>query len=110
MTSKAKKKSGKSRLSRFGGRTSSAKKAATARTAKVPKLASKPKATRATPALAAEPLDQFIAAAAHLLELPLEPAWLPAIKANLEVTLRFSASVAAFELLDETDPAPVFGA
>jgi hypothetical protein len=60
--------------------------------------------------LAAGALDDFIAAAALVLALPIEPAWLPAIKVNLDVTLRLGAQVAAFELADEAEPAPVFGA
>src|SRR5262245_13556686 len=108
MATKAKKKLGKSRSARPAARTSSAKKATTARKAKVPKRASKPEAI-ATPASLTEPLEEFIAATARVLELPLDRAWLPAIKTNLEVTLRLGASVAAFELPDETEPAPVFG-
>ena len=54
------------------------------------------------------PLDDFIAAAARALDLPLEPAWLPAVKANLEVTLRLATVVADFELPDTTEPAPVY--
>ena len=42
--------------------------------------------------------------------LPIEPAWKPAIKANLQVTLRLAAIVAEFELPDEAEPAPVFEA
>ena len=56
------------------------------------------------------PLDDFIAAAARTLDLPLEPAWLPAVKANLEVTLKHAAVVAEFELPDASEPAPVFKA
>ena len=44
------------------------------------------------------------------LGLPVEPAWKPAIKANLQVTLRLAALVAEFELPDEAEPAPVFEA
>ncbi len=55
-------------------------------------------------------LDGLIDAAAGALALPVEPAWKPAIKANLQVTLRLAASVAEFELPDETEPAPVFEA
>ena len=55
-----------------------------------------------------ELLDHFIGAAAHALALPVEPAWKPAIKANLEVTLRLAASFAAFPLPDDAEPAPVF--
>ena len=55
-------------------------------------------------------LDTYIDAAAEALALPIEPAWKPAIKGNLQVTLRLAASVAEFELPDEAEPAPVFKA
>jgi hypothetical protein len=55
-----------------------------------------------------DPLDAFIDAAARALALPLEPAWKPAIKTNLDVTLRLAASFADFPLPDDTEPAPVF--
>jgi hypothetical protein len=58
----------------------------------------------------ADPLDRFIAAAAHALDLPVQKKWLPAIKANLRVTLQHAATVAAFELPDDAEPAPVFRA
>jgi hypothetical protein len=58
----------------------------------------------------AEPLDEFITAAARALDLPLEPDWQSAVKANLAVTLRHAATVAAFALPDEAEPAPVFKA
>jgi 1-carboxybiuret hydrolase subunit AtzG-like protein len=57
-----------------------------------------------------DPLDNFIAAAVQALELPFEPAWQPAIKANLAVTLRQAALVTEFPLPDDTEPAPVFQA
>jgi hypothetical protein len=55
-------------------------------------------------------LDSLIEAAAQALDLPLEPAWQPAIKANLAVTLRQAALVTEFPLPDDTEPAPVFQA
>ena len=55
-------------------------------------------------------LDAFIDAAAAALDLPLEPAWKPAVKANLEVTLRHAATYADFPLPDEVEPAPVYKA
>lgn len=55
-------------------------------------------------------LDTFIAAAADALSLPIEPNWKPAIKANLQVSLRLAALVEEFELPDESEPAPVFEA
>jgi hypothetical protein len=57
-----------------------------------------------------EPLDDFIEAAAAALGLPLDAAWKPAIRANLEVTLKHAATVADFKLPDEAEPAPVFKA
>jgi len=58
----------------------------------------------------ADKLDAFIDAAAVTLDLPLEPAWKPAVKANLEVTLRHAAAYADFPLPDEAEPAPVYKA
>ena len=55
-----------------------------------------------------DPLDELIDAAARALDLPLEPAWRPAVKANLQVTLSHAALVAEFPLADEAEPAPVF--
>jgi hypothetical protein len=55
-------------------------------------------------------LDTFIAAAAEALDLPLRKAWLPAIKANLKVSLQLGSVVTAFELPDDAEPGPVFRA
>jgi hypothetical protein len=55
-----------------------------------------------------DPLDDLIDAAAPALDLPIEPDWKPAVKANLAVTLRFGRHVAEFKLPDEAEPAPVF--
>jgi hypothetical protein len=55
-------------------------------------------------------LDHYIDAAARMLDLPVEPEWKPAVKANLAVTLRLAAQVGEFELPDEAEPAPVFEA
>jgi 1-carboxybiuret hydrolase subunit AtzG-like len=57
-----------------------------------------------------DPLDAFIVAAAQALDLPLQEAWKPAVKANLAVTLKHAALVAEFALPDEAEPAPVFRA
>ena len=56
------------------------------------------------------PLDDFVDAAAAALAIPLQPEWKPAVRANLEVTLRLAAAVAEFDLPDEAEPAPVFRA
>lgn len=55
-------------------------------------------------------LDAFIAAATAVLGIQIDPAWQDAIRANLAVTLRHAAAVAAFDLPDEAEPAPVFSA
>ena len=55
-------------------------------------------------------LDGYIDAAARALGIPVEPQWNPAIKANLQVTLRLAALVEEFALPDEAEPAPVFEA
>ncbi len=57
-----------------------------------------------------DPLNDFIRAAAQTLDLPLEPEWLPAVRINLLVTLRYAGLVAEFPLPDEAEPAPVFKA
>jgi hypothetical protein len=53
-------------------------------------------------------LDQFIEATAKALALPIDPAWKPAIKDNLQVTLRLAKLVDEFDLPDDTEPAPVY--
>jgi hypothetical protein len=57
-----------------------------------------------------DPLDDFIDAAAHALALPVEDAWRPAVKANLEVSLKLARLVDEFALPDETEPASVYTA
>ena len=54
--------------------------------------------------------DGLIDAVAKLMSLPIDPAWKPAIKSNLQVSLRLAAHVEEFELPDEAEPAPVFEA
>jgi hypothetical protein len=60
--------------------------------------------------MSAPDLDKFIAASARVLGLPADPAWYPAIRFNLEVTIRLAALVADFRLSDAAEPAPVFRA
>ena len=57
-----------------------------------------------------DPLDDYIDAAASMLGLPVQPAWRPAIRANLEVSLRLARLVEEFPLPDETESASVFTA
>jgi Protein of unknown function (DUF4089) len=60
--------------------------------------------------MAADPLDNYIDAVAKALNLPIEPAWKPSVKANLEVSLRLARLVDEFPLPDEAEPASVFTA
>ena len=60
--------------------------------------------------MATDPLDDYVDAVAKALALPVEDAWRPAIKANLEVSLRLARMVDSFALPDETEPAPIFSA
>ncbi len=57
-----------------------------------------------------DPIDEFIVASARTLGLPLKTDWLPAVKTNLEVTLKHATLVAEFELPDDAEPAPIFAA
>ena len=58
----------------------------------------------------ANPLDDYIDAVASALALPVEDAWRPAVRANLEVSLRLARLVDEFPLPDETEPASVYTA
>jgi len=60
--------------------------------------------------MAADPLDDYIDAVSKALALQVEMAWKPAVKANLEVSLRLARLVDEFTLSDETEPASVFAA
>jgi hypothetical protein len=53
-------------------------------------------------------LDDFVAASAITLALPLDPLWRPAVRSHLEVILAFAALVGEFKLPDDAEPAPVF--
>jgi len=60
--------------------------------------------------MAADLLDNYIDAVAKALGLPVDEAWKPAVKANLEVSLRLARLVDEFTLSDDTEPASVFTA
>jgi hypothetical protein len=60
--------------------------------------------------MAADPLDTYIDAVGTALALPIEQAWKPAVRANLEVSLRLARLVDEFALPDATEPASVFAA
>ena len=58
----------------------------------------------------ADPLDDYIDAVATALRLPIEDAWKPAVKANLDVSLKLARLVDEFPLPDDTEPASIFRA
>jgi Protein of unknown function (DUF4089) len=60
--------------------------------------------------MAADPLDEYIDAVSRALALPVDDSWKPAVKANLEVSLRLARFVDEFALSDEAEPASVFTA
>ena len=60
--------------------------------------------------MAADPLDDYVDAVSKALALPIDEAWKPMVRANLEVSLRLARLVDEFALPDETEPASVFAA
>jgi hypothetical protein len=60
--------------------------------------------------MAADSLDDYIDAVGKALALPVDESWKPAVRANLEVSLRLARLVDEFPLPDETEPASVFAA
>jgi len=87
------------RKTRSAGKTAKRAKPVAAK-----RIAAKSIATRFGPG------DDFITAGARALGLAIDPAWMPAVRGHLEVTLRHGTAVADFPLPDETEPAPVFKA
>jgi hypothetical protein len=60
--------------------------------------------------MAADPLDNYIDAVSNALALRIDDAWKPAVRANLEVSLKLARLVDEFALPDEAEPASVFAA
>jgi hypothetical protein len=60
--------------------------------------------------MAADPLDNYIDAISYALALRIDDAWKPAVRANLEVSLKLARLVDEFALPDEAEPASVFAA
>ncbi len=60
--------------------------------------------------MAADPLDNYIDAVSKALALRIDDAWKPAVRANLEVSLKLARLVDEFALSDEAEPASVFAA
>jgi 1-carboxybiuret hydrolase subunit AtzG-like protein len=60
--------------------------------------------------MAADHIDDYIDSVAKALGLRIEDSWRPAVRANLDVSLRMARLVDDFPLPDETEPASVFTA
>jgi hypothetical protein len=60
--------------------------------------------------MAVDPLDDYIDAVSKALRLPVEDAWRPAVRANLDVSLRLARMVDEFVLPDDTESASVYAA
>ncbi|MBR1123611.1 DUF4089 domain-containing protein [Bradyrhizobium lablabi] len=60
--------------------------------------------------MASDPLDDYIDAVGKAMALPMDESWRPAVRANLQVSLRLAKLVDEFPLPDETESASVFSA
>jgi Protein of unknown function (DUF4089) len=60
--------------------------------------------------MAEDTLDDYIDAASKALRLPVKETWKPAVRANLEVSLRLAQLVDEFAFSDDAEPASVFTA
>jgi hypothetical protein len=60
--------------------------------------------------MATDPLDDYIDAVGKAMALPMDESWRPAVKANLQVSLRLARLVDEFPLPDETESASVYSA
>jgi hypothetical protein len=60
--------------------------------------------------MAEDHIDDYIDSVSKALGLRIEEAWRPAVRANLDVSLRMARLVDDFPLPDETEPASVFTA
>ena len=60
--------------------------------------------------MSTDTLDTYIDAVGGALALPVEAAWKPAIRANLDVTLKMARMVQEFPLPDEIEPASIYRA
>jgi hypothetical protein len=55
-----------------------------------------------------DPLDHVVEASASALGLTVDASWRPEVRHQLATILRLGATVTAFPLPDDTEPAPVF--
>lgn len=54
--------------------------------------------------------DSYIDAAAKVLDLRIAPEWKPAVRFNMETTLKLARLVQEFPLPDEIEPASIYEA
>jgi len=54
--------------------------------------------------------DEFVTEAAQAMGIDIRPEWAAEVRRNLELMFRMAATVLAFDLPDEAEPAPVFTA
>ncbi len=57
-----------------------------------------------------DPLDEYIDVVSRAMQLPMEAGWKDAVKANLDVTLKFARLVEEFPLPDDIEPASIYEA
>lgn len=55
-------------------------------------------------------MDRFIDTAAEVLGLRIEPEWKPAVRLNMDNTLKLARLVQEFPLPDEIEPASIYEA
>jgi 1-carboxybiuret hydrolase subunit AtzG-like len=60
--------------------------------------------------MAGDSIDDYITSVAKALDLTIEDAWRPAVRSNLEISLRMARLVDEFPLPDASEPAGVFSA
>jgi hypothetical protein len=60
--------------------------------------------------MAADSLDDYIDAVSKAMMLPIDDSWKPAVRANLDVSLKLARLVDEFALPDEAESASVFAA
>lgn len=53
-------------------------------------------------------IDAYIDAMASILDLHIDPAWRPAIKANIAMTMAMARIVDDFKLPDSSEPAGIY--
>jgi hypothetical protein len=60
--------------------------------------------------MSSDSLDAFVEAAAQALKIPIDDAWKPAVRMNVQLLLQHAAKIDAFPLPDDAEPAPIFRA